>query len=166
YRHRYGFVGSGDYKLGQSSLIYLRGFFSNFPNYGEDWLYTPAANSFISPTLSGTDSQADYSQVMRRPAQRIFNFIAGANHSLGKTLIAYEVALGQGRSKGGFYSANFSGPSNVQYAIDTSHPFTPKFNQVAGDNIFDPANYTLGGPHFHFFRAVSMSPDNHIFERD
>ena len=40
YRHRYGFVGSGDYKLGQASLVYLRGFFSNFLDYGEDW--TPA----------------------------------------------------------------------------------------------------------------------------
>ena len=169
YRHRYGFVGSGDYKLGQSSLIYLRGLFSNFLDYGEDWLYTPAANSFISPTLSGTDSQADYSQVMRRPAQRIFNFIAGANHSLGKTLIAYEVALGQGRFTGGFYSAHFSGPPNnsgTQFAIDTSKPFVPKFNQLTGPSILDPANYTLGGPNFNFFKTVSMGTENHTLERD
>jgi len=166
YRQRYGFVGSADYKLGQGSLIYLRGLFSHFLDYGDDWIYTPSVNSFISPTLTGTDSQVDYSHVVRRPQQRIFNVIAGANHSLGKTLITYEGALGQGRSKGGFYSAHFSGPSNVQYAIDDSHPFVPKFNQVGGTDIFDPANYTLGGPNFNFFRTVSMSTDNHIFERD
>ena len=166
YRHRYGFVGSADYKLGQGSLVYLRGLFSHFLDYGDDWILTPAANSFISPTLSGTDSQTDYSHVVRRPQQRIFNVIAGANHSLGKTLIAYEAALGQGRSKGGFYSAHFSGPSDVQFAIDNSQPFTPKFNQVGGTNIFDPANYTLGGGNFNFFRTLSMSTDNHIFERD
>jgi TonB-dependent receptor len=166
YRQRYGFVGSADYKLGQGSLIYLRGLFSHFLDYGDDWIYTPSVNSFISPTLTGTDSQVDYSHVVRRPQQRIFNVIAGANHSLGKTLITYEGALGQGRSKGGFYSAHFSGPSDVQYAIDNSHPFLPKFTQVGGTNIFDPANYTLGGPNFNFFRTVSMSTDNHIFERD
>jgi len=166
YRQRYGFVGSADYKLGQGSLIYLRGLFSHFLDYGDDWIYTPSVNSFISPTLTGTDSQVDYSHVVRRPQQRIFNVIAGANHSLGKTLITYEGALGQGRSKGGFYSAHFSGPSNVQYSIDDSHPFVPKFNQVGGTDIFDPANYTLGGPNFNFFRTVSMSTDNHIFERD
>src|SRR5882762_8938790 len=166
YRQRYGFVGSADYKLGHGSLIYLRGLFSHFLDYGDDWIYTPSVNSFISPTLTGTDSQVDYSHVVRRPQQRIFNVIAGANHSLGKTLITYEGALGQGRSKGGFYSAHFSGPSNVQYAIDDSHPFVPKFNQVGGTDIFDPANYTLGGPNFNFFRTVSMSTDNHIFERD
>jgi TonB-dependent receptor len=58
----------------------------------------------------------------------------------------------------------------VAFSVDTSNPFLPKFNQAtgpgSGPDIFDPANYTLGGPHFHFFRAVSMSTDNHIFERD
>src|SRR5712664_1700387 len=137
YRHRYGFVGSGDYKLGQGSLVYLRGLFSHFLDYGEDWIFIPSVNSFNSATLTGTDSQTDYSEVIRRPQQRIFNVIAGANHSLGKTLITYEGALGQGRSIGGFHSAHFSGPSNVQFVLDNSHPFVPKFNQVGGDNIFD-----------------------------
>jgi TonB-dependent receptor len=166
YRHRYGFAGSADYKLGEGSLLYLRGLFSQFLDYGEDWIYTPSVGTFVTPTTTLNDGTADYTHVIRRPQQRIFNVIAGANHSLGKTLITYEVALGQGRSKGGFYSANFSGPSNAQYTIDTSNPFTPKFNQVAGDNILDPANYTLGGPHFHFFKAISMATDNHILERD
>jgi TonB-dependent receptor len=166
YRHRYGFVGSGDYKLGQGSLAYLRGLFSNFLDYGDDWILTPSVNSFISSALTGTDSQTDYSHVVRRPQQRIFNVIAGANHSSGKTLITYEGALGQGRSIAGFHSAHFSGPSDVQFTIDNSQPFLPKFNQVGGTNIFDPANYTLGGPNFNFFRTVSMDTQNHILERD
>jgi TonB-dependent receptor len=168
YRHRYGFVGSADYKLGQGSLIYLRGLFSHFLDYGDDWIFTPSVNSFITPTLTGTDSQTDYSHVVRRPQQRIFNVIAGANHSLGKTLITYELALGQGRSKGGFYSAHFSGPSNEQFTVDTSQPVLPKFVPVSGvgPDVFDPANYNLGGGNFNFFKTVSMSTDNHIFERD
>jgi TonB-dependent receptor len=166
YRHRYGFVGSADYKIGQNSLAYLRGLFSNFLDYGDDWIFTPSVNSFISPTQTGTDSQTDYSHVVRRPQQRIFNVIAGANHSLGKTLITYEAALGQGRSIGGFHSAHFSGPSDVQYTIDNSQPFLPKFNQVGGTNTFDPANYALGGGNFNFFKTVSMDTQNHILERD
>ncbi len=166
YRHRYGFVGSADYKLGQGSLVYLRGLFSHFLDYGEDWIYTPAVGTFTSPTTTANDGTLDYSQVIRRPQQRIFNVIAGANHSLGKTLITYEGALGQGRSIGGFHSAHFSGPSNVQFVLDNSHPFVPKFNQVGGDNIFDPANYSLGGGNFNFFKTISMDTQNHIFERD
>lgn len=166
YRHRYGFVGSADYKLGQASLLYLRGFFSNFLDYGDDWIVTPAVGTFISSTQTLNDGTADYSHVVRRPAQRIINFIAGANHSLGKTYIAYEVALGQGRSVGGFYSAHFSGPSNVMYTLDNSHPFVPKFIQTGGDNIYDPANYNLGGGNFNFFRTLSFGTQNHILERD
>ena len=166
YRHRYGFVGSADYKLGQNSLVYLRGLFSHFLDYGEDWIYTPSVGTFTSPTTTANDGTLNYSHVIRRPQQRIFNVIAGANHNLGKTSIAYEGALGQGRSAGGFYSANFSGPSNVQFAYDNTNPFLPKFNQVAGDNIFDPTNYSLGGPNFHFFKTLSMGTQNHILERD
>jgi TonB-dependent receptor len=166
YRHRYGFVGSADYKLGEGSVAYLRGLFSQFHDNGEDWIYTPSVGTFVTPNSTLGDGTLDYSHVIRRPAQRIFNFIAGANHSLGKTLVTYEAALGQARYTGGFYSANFSGPSNVQFAIDTSDPFTPKFNQVAGDNILDPANYVLGGSHFHFFRTLSIATQNHTFERD
>lgn len=166
YRHRYGFVGSADYKIGQGSLAYLRGLFSNFLDYGEDWIYTPAVGNFVTQTTTDNTGTSDYSHVIRRPQQRIFNVIAGANHSLGKTLITYEAALGQGRSIGGFYSANFSGPSNAQFTLDNQSLFVPKFNQVGGDNILDPANYTLGGPHFHFFRTLSMNTQNHILERD
>jgi TonB-dependent receptor len=166
YRHRYGFVGSADYKLGQGSLAYLRGLFSNFLDYGDDWIVTPAVGKFTSPTTTLGDGTLDYSQVVRRPQQRIFNVIAGANHSLGKTLITYEAALGQGRSIGGFHSSHLSGPSNVQFALDNSQPFLPKFNQAGGDNIFDPANYNLGGGNFNFFKAVSLDTQNHILERD
>jgi len=166
YRHRYGFAGSADYKLGAGSLAYVRGLFSHFIDNGDDWIMTPSVGTFATPTLTNADGQVNYSHVVRRPGQRLFNVIAGANHSLGKTLVTYEAALGQARSTGGFFSANFSGPSNVQFALDTSDPFTPKFTQLSGANMFDPANYTIGGPNFHFFRAFAMGTQNHIFERD
>jgi TonB-dependent receptor len=163
YRKRGGFGTSFDYKLGANSLLYLRGFYSEFRNYGEDWIYSPGVGTYASPTLTNADGGVTYAHVIRRPAGRIINVTAGANHSLGKTLVAYEAALGQGRASGGFFSANFSGPQNVQYAVDTSDPFTPKFKQVGGTNIFDPANYQLHGG---FFKPLSLNTQNNIFERD
>jgi TonB-dependent receptor len=163
YRKRGGLGTSLDYKLGANSLLYLRGLYSEFRNYGEDWIYSPSVNSFVSPTLSGMDSGVTYAHVIRRPAGRIINVSAGANHSLGKTLVAYEVSLGQGRAAGGFFSANFSGPQNVQFAVDTSDPFTPKFKQVGGTNIFDPANYHMQGG---FFKPLSLNTQDNVFERD
>jgi TonB-dependent receptor len=163
YRKRWGTGTSIDYKLGANSLLYLRGFYSEFRNYGDDWIYSPTVGSYASPTLTNADGKATYAHVVRRPAGRIINVTAGANHSLGKTLVAYEASLGQGRAAGGFFSANFSTPSDVQYAVDTSDPFTPKFNQVAGTNIFDPANYRLKGA---FFKPLSLNTNNNVFERD
>ncbi len=98
YRHRYGFAGSADYKLGAGSLAYIRGLFSHFIDNGDDWILTPSVGTFASPTLTNADGQVNYSHVVRRPSQRLFNVIAGANHSFGKTLITYEGALGQARS--------------------------------------------------------------------
>jgi len=166
YRKRGGIGTSFDYKLGANSLIYLRGFYSEFRNYGEDWIYSPGVGTYASPTLTNADGGVTYAHVIRRPAGRIINVTAGANHSLGKTLVAYEVALGQGRAAGGFFSANFSGPGGVQYAANNSDPFTPKLTQVnatPATNIFDPANYQLHGG---FFKPLSLNTQNNIFERD
>ncbi len=178
YRKRGGLGASIDYKLGANSLLYLRGLYSEFRNYGEDWIYSPFVGTYATATLTNADSGATYAHVIRRPSGRIINVMAGANHSLGKTLLTYEVALGQGRATGGFFSANFAGPAPVQdsnnkilvpgaqYAIDLSNPFTPKFTQVnttPSTNIYDPANYHMQGG---FFKPLSLNTDNHIFERD
>jgi TonB-dependent receptor len=132
----------------------------------EDWIYSPGVGSYASPTLTNADGGVTYAHVIRRPAGRIINVIAGANHSLGKTLVTWEAALGQGRATGGFFSANFNGPPGVQYAADNSAPFLPKLTQVnatPSTNILDPANYKLHGA---FFKPLSLNTNNHIFERD
>ena len=54
-------------------------------------------------------------------------------HDIGLTEIAFELrmrteaALSQAHQLGGFNNANFGGPSNVAFGIDTSDPFVPKF---------------------------------------
>jgi TonB-dependent receptor len=179
YRKRGGIGTSIDYKLGANSLVYLRGLYSEFRNYGEDWIYTPSGGSYISPTLTNADWSSTYAHVIRRPAGRIINVTAGANHSLGKTLVTYEVALGHGRAAGGFFSANFAGPAPVldpntgkilvpgpQFAINLSDPHAPKFTQVnatPSTNIYDPANYVMAGG---FFKPLSLNTQDNIFERD
>ena len=66
YRSRWGLAGSADYKLGEASNIYIRGFYSNFKNYGDRWVYsltdnTPVFNANVpsqfpnAPTLLGSN---------------------------------------------------------------------------------------------------------------
>ena len=45
YRSRWGIAGSTDYKLGEGSNVYFRGFYSDFKNFGDRWVYTLNDNS-------------------------------------------------------------------------------------------------------------------------
>jgi TonB-dependent receptor len=146
-RTRYGFGGTMDYKISSSSSAYLHGIFSQFKDDGQDWIYSP----------SFSDGSASFAHVTRKPSQRLFSATAGARHDLGRTLVNYELSFGQARFTGFFPTASFDGPGTgaIQYAVDNSDPFVPRF--TASPNIFNPALYTLGS---------LRTGDDHTFERD
>jgi len=162
-RTRFGFGGTIDYKLGEWSTAYIRGLFSQFKDNGQDWIYSPSVGTFATPTLTNQDGSSSFSHVTRKPAQRLFNATAGAHHTLGKTLLNYELSFGQARFTGFFPNANFQPAANsaianngVQYAFNASNPFTPVLTAL-NTNIFDPTQYAL----FQVQRG-----DFHTFERD
>jgi TonB-dependent receptor len=153
-RTRYGFGGTLDYKLGDWSTAYLRGLFSEFKDYGQDWIYSPAVGSFHTSTLSNPDGTSAFTHVTRTPEQRIFNVSTGAHHTFGPTLLNYDLSLGQARFTGTFPRASFVPDPNplrpaavvlnggVVFALDTTNPFVPKFTAL-NSNIFDPTLYVL-----------------------
>src|SRR6202162_4932467 len=148
-RTRIGSATSIDYKLGDGSLLSLRGLFSQFKDNGQDWIYSPGLGPFTSAsTASGA---MGFDHVYRNPWQQIFNITAGAQHTIGSNLLSYEVSGGQARYAGGFPRARFHGPGGnglpgdqpIQFGLDTSNPNTPKFPVLDGTNIFDPTKYVL-----------------------
>lgn len=173
-RSRYGLDGELDYKLGEMSSVYLRGLLSSFNDYGEDWIYTPSITNFITSTsdpnnvcgitnVSGIQGcgGVSFTDVFRRPAQRIFSVQAGAHHLLSKTILNYEAALSQANYTGGFSFAGFGGPgssdNSVAFGVDTTKPFAPRFPVMNGVNIYDPATYAL---------SFADTEKDGIFERD
>ncbi|HTD25309.1 MAG TPA: TonB-dependent receptor [Terriglobales bacterium] len=161
-RTRYGFGGTVDYKLGEFSSIYARGLFSEFNDFGQDWIYSPAVGNFLSPTLTDNTGSSSFAHVTRKPEQRIFNVVTGARHDIGKTIINYELSLGQARFTGIFPSAGFVVTpgglldGTVQYAVNTANPHTPHITPLNA-NIFDPTQYVLD---------TLTQGDAHTFERD
>ncbi|HXO38720.1 MAG TPA: TonB-dependent receptor [Candidatus Acidoferrum sp.] len=161
-RTRYGFGGTMDYRISTTSSIYLHGLFSQFKDDGQDWIYSPTVGSFDTPTLTNPDGTSSFSHVTRKPSQRLFSVTAGARHDLGRTLLNYELSFGQARFTGFFPSTSFNpvsgGPldGTVQYAVDTSNPFLPKFTALNA-NIFDPNQYAI---------SRLTRGDGHTFERD
>jgi TonB-dependent receptor len=183
-RSRYGFDGELDYKLGDMSSIYLRGLFSHFKDYGEDWIYTPTIDVF--PDASALSSSTNtcglttatyngnpagcgnmgFADVYRKPEQQIFSVQTGARHIIRGAILTWGVALSQANFTGGFAHAGFNGPGfdnqgnatdTVAFGVDTKDPFVPKFPVLNNVNIYDPSTYTFAG---------GNTENDGIFERD
>jgi TonB-dependent receptor len=131
YRTRYGFTAGLDYNLARGSSIYLKGFYSDFHDFGETWVYTPNSGNTIKSVNgsqitfdNATDCQAinraadtgpngvpgsnpckpgnaQYRHYIRRPDQQIFSFLTGARHDLASTLITYEFSVSRAHNIGG-----------------------------------------------------------------
>ena len=157
-RTRFGFAGSADYKLGKGSSAYVRGLFSQFYDYGENWNYSVNVGNFTTnPSTTDATGSMGMNHFHRTPQQQIYSITAGANHSFGPTVITYEFSGGRAKYDGGFPFALWSGPSNVQFGIDTSHPMTPRFPVLNGIDIYNPTDY-------HLFAIFPW--EDHIKERD
>jgi TonB-dependent receptor len=58
-RNRYGMGGNVDYKLGESSVVYVRGLFSDFKDSGRRWAYTLNDITTGTPTCPPLDSSGN-----------------------------------------------------------------------------------------------------------
>jgi TonB-dependent receptor len=153
YRTRYGFASGLDYRLGPGSTAYLKGLYSDFHDFGDVWVYsynspdTPLTQSGGVMTfnyVNGNPGSMQYREYIRRPDQQVWSFSTGARHDLGSTLITYDFAVSRSHQYGGFPTTKFyNGPSNVQFNVDTTDPYRPKFVAVGGSPIFDPTQYFM-----------------------
>jgi TonB-dependent receptor len=167
-RSRYGFGGGVDYKLGDMSSLYLRGLFSHFRDFGQDWIYTPTVGNFLTPTTTDATGNMALSNVYRKPVQQIFSLQTGAHVTRNTWLFNYGLALSQAHQTGGFSYATFNGPGNitdasgnslfpVAFGVNTTSLVVPMFPVLNGVNIYDPTHYLLND--------ISLQ-NNHTFERD
>jgi TonB-dependent receptor len=150
YRTRFGFSGSADYKLGDSSNLYVRGLYSHFDNFGDRWVMTPTINSFTtSPTQGGGDGNMSYNASIRRPIDVIGSMVVGGAHSFGNSYLNWNISASRSaEDQHGYSGANFSpgadSPLNaVQFGLDRSDPYRPKFIVQNGVNIYDTSQYLL-----------------------
>jgi TonB-dependent receptor len=141
-RHRYGFAGTGDYRL-HNGTAYLRGLFSEFKDFGDTWNVNESLGNLTSPTTSDNTGSVVIRHLDRTPEQRIYSVAAGESLTFGRNLLNYQFAVSRERQDGQFPSTYFDGPANVALGIDTSHPTTPKFPVLNGININDPSLYTF-----------------------
>ncbi len=160
-RSRYGFDLDLDYSFRPGSVIYFKGLYSDFHDYGSVYVYTPNVGSYLSnigaqTTFDNTGNMA-YREYVRRPDQGVYSFMGGGTHDFNSTLINYQFAVSRGHNYGGqdFATTNFSGPSGVQFNLNQSNPYRPSITPV-GTNIYDPATYSLNNTELPNYRSVEL----------
>ncbi len=147
FRDRRGVAGTLDYRFNDNSSIYLKGLYSHFNNFGDDWIYSPTINTFLSATQGDVDGSVSFSAVHRRPVQDIGGLQLGGRHVLGQALLAWDLDSSIGRTRDdGYASASFSPRSatnplnNISYSLSVTNPLEPHID-AQNANIFDPTRY-------------------------
>ncbi len=152
FRDRRGFAGTLDYRLSDTSSLFLKALYSHFNNFGDDWIYSPAINTFVTPTQGGGDGTVSFQALRRRPIQDIGGLQFGGRHVLRQSLLAWDTESSVGRTRdAGYSNARFAPQAatnplnNVVYGLDVSRPLTPHLNVQNGVDIFDPSKFFYSG---------------------
>ena len=141
YRTRKGLTGSGDYKVGQSSLIRVSGIYSDLKDYGDKWYYQPGATS--APKFYTSSKRPDYS---------IGSLNVGGKHLMSASWLTWDVAAARAfeSSSAGNPKADFSwiGPTlNCGFSpAAQTNVYTPQFGSNctgAGSPLQNAANWGL-----------------------
>jgi len=152
-RTRYGFGGSFDYKLNETSLIYVRGLYSDFQDLGHRWEYILNTNT-DSDIAGGTNTNLPSITTERRTGDfQVANLLLGGNHVFTKYWFNWGASVGRarmlnpinnGESITDFVPVSTFTNSNCQYdAAATKSKFEPQFNPACYNEAYNPANFQL-----------------------
>jgi TonB-dependent receptor len=142
-RKRYGVAGALDYRLDDSSFLYLKTFYSKFKNFGDRWVTSISAGNFLTPTT--TDNTGGYSGNVqnRRPIEETYSVVAGGRQDLKSVLIDYSLAYSHAsQDRVGQMQGDYNGPS-AAFTVDSSNGDFPQFTPQGGVNYLDPTQWTL-----------------------
>jgi TonB-dependent receptor len=155
-RKRYGFGTSADYRLSDSTNLYVHGLFSNFNDHGHRFEYILNTNDGGIPGPNA----AQFTTEIRSPIFQVASLSLGANHVFGTSLINWQFAVGRANMKnpiGGGESHtqfNYFPPgtdpnvnlpmSNCQYLpSSTTNPYLPQFSPACFSEAYNPADMKL-----------------------
>lgn len=152
YRTRYGFTGALDYKLKEGSSLYMRMLYSHFDNFGDRWVYTPTAGSFVTATQADNTGNMSFSDQIRRPVEVIGSLLVGGKHTFGKSWATWNLSVSRSSQEDQGYAQGDFGPdpnnpnspiNAVQFGIGLANPLRPQFQVQNGVNIHDASQYYM-----------------------
>jgi TonB-dependent receptor len=146
-RHRYGFGGSADYKISDSSNVYVRGLYSIFKDFGKRYDYLIATNDDAVP---GTNLPS-FNTETRLSDFLVSSVSVGGAHVSSQWLVKWQLAASRSRQlapiNGGesITTFNYAGStSNCQFdPAATKDKYKPQFTAACFTEAYNPANLLL-----------------------
>jgi TonB-dependent receptor len=146
-RNRYGIGGSVDYKLADSSVVYVRGLFSDFKDSGRRWAYSLVNND---PAL-GSPGNPSFNTEIRAAHYQVGSVLLGGNHVFAKYYANWGLSASRSRVfnpiNGGESIDTFSytgPPSQCQYDPNaTKSVYRPQWTPVCYTEAYNPNNFQL-----------------------
>jgi TonB-dependent receptor len=154
-RSRYGTGGSVDYKLNDTSFIYVRGLYSDFKDYGHRWEYqlldnTAGLGQAPGSALPGPGVPV-FTTEKRDGHFQIAHLLVGGNHVMRSSWFDWGVAASRSQMlnpiNGGESITTFNSTlasSNCQFdPTATKSVYLPKFSSACFTEAYNPANFQL-----------------------
>src|SRR5215469_10111097 len=153
-RKRYGFGTSVDYRLSNTSSLYVHSLYSDFKDYGDRYEYVLATNDLapqpgVSP-IPGPNLPS-FTTEKRNPDFQVASLSVGGDHAIENSFINWQFAVARSRMLnpiGGGEShdlfAYTGSTSNCQYDFGaTKNPYLPVFSPACFSEAYNPANLQL-----------------------
>ena len=143
-RNRYGFGENVDYKIGESSVIFVRGLFSDFKDSGRRWAYT------LNDVNAGGTGPG-FNTEIRAAHYQVASVLLGGTHVFSKYFASWGLSASRSRVfnpiNGGESIDTFSyvGPaSQCTYDVaNTKNPLLPQWSPICFTEAYNPSNFTL-----------------------
>src|SRR2546429_1828659 len=150
YRSRWGLAGSTDYKLAEGSNIYLRGFYSDFKNFGDRWVYTLNDNTdpVAAGLLNGNGGAPSFNTQIRLPDYGIGSLVLGGKHVRTSSWFAWDVSASRSRQLGendptASFRSNLASSSCTFDPAATKNIYLPQWAPVCYSEAHDPTTMSL-----------------------
>jgi TonB-dependent receptor len=151
-RNRYGLGGNVDYKLGESSDVYVRGLFSDFKDSGRRWEYVLNNNdpAFLAAT-GGSNTPPVFDTEIRAAHYQVASMLLGGTHVLTKYYGNWGLSASRSRVlnpiNGGesidTFTSTLSASSCAYDPAATKSVFRPQFTPVCYTEAYNPTNFVL-----------------------
>jgi TonB-dependent receptor len=156
-RTRYGFDGSADYKLTNSTTLYAHGFYSDLKDYGDKWYYEPisvaisgtAANP-VYPSATSKSTSPKFYTSSKRPDASVGTVILGGRSVQSNSLVIYQISASRGYEldSAGNPKADFGWVGPTTYCnyvpsaqTDPNHPHFGACDNTAQSPLLSAANW-------------------------